>query len=269
MNRTGRLLIGSLSLAAVCLSLNAQACSVAAWSASSGAIAEGSPAPGGIARFEEICGLSVTGTGYVQDNSPTDASDTRIRLRFYVLPGAGTSDIRVLEAYADDAATTLAFTISFTNSSNSLSFTGAGGTPGAVVLAEPAKWQLVEVDWQAAGNLTYWVNADARTDTPTGSTNAGTATHVGMVRLGAPQAAGFGDWTRLTFDSYHANRTLPVGGLLVGDANGGGSINSTDATRILNEASLGGTLSIGVPDCNASGVVNSTDAVCVLNLSSL
>ena len=94
---------------------------------------------------------------------------------------------------------------------------------------------------------------------------AGSATHVGMVRLGAPQAAGFGDWTRLTFDSYQANRTLPVGPLLDADANNDLEINIFDFGFVRNEI-LGNSLATGQPDCNRDGEIDIFDFGCIRNI---
>lgn len=259
-----RFIIGCLLFVGFGFSLNASACSTDGWTSVSGSVAAGSPT--GTSRFEQLCGLAVTGTGYVQDNSPIDADDTRIRLRFYVLPVGGSGEITILRAYTTDAAGAEAFAVSFTPSTNIMTFKpfGASSVSTSALALAAARWHLVEIDWQAGTSLRFWVDAspNGSDNNPTGTAGAGTAAKVGMVRLGAPD--GLNGATRLTFDSYQANRTSPVGGLLVGDANGGGTITSADAVRVLNEVSLGGTLSTGVPDCNLNGAINSSDAVCIL-----
>ena len=53
--------------------------------------------------------------------------------------------------------------------------------------------------------------------------------------------------------------------LLVGDANGDGSVNSGDFTAVANEF-LGVSLGSGQPDCNEDGAVNSGDFTCVANI---
>lgn len=264
MRKRDCLLSGCMFAMGLGISSGAMACSTSAWDAISGAVAAGSPTT--TSRMEQLCGLAVTDTGYVQDNSPIDAEDTRIRLRFYVLVAGGaaaTTEKTLLKAYQDDGGTSPAFTISYQPSgTDKLSFNPTGGT--AVQFNAPNGWTMIEIDWQAGVGLRYWVNTSPNVtdDNPTGTTDAGTATKIGMVRLGAPD--GLGELTRVTVDSFQANRTNSIGSLYVGDANGSGTLTSGDATRILNEVSLGGTLSNGVPDCNLSGTITAGDATCVL-----
>ena len=73
----------------------------------------------------------------------------------------------------------------------------------------------------------------------------------------------------VTVDAFESHRTTNVGALIVADANGSGTVTAGDATRILNEVSLGGTLSTGQPDCNENGNITSGDATCVLNIIAL
>ncbi|MDT8409370.1 MAG: hypothetical protein RQ741_07200, partial [Wenzhouxiangellaceae bacterium] len=60
---------GALLTGALLAGQSAIACTIDNWSASTGAITAGDPV-GGIARYQGLCGLQVTGTGYVQDNNP-------------------------------------------------------------------------------------------------------------------------------------------------------------------------------------------------------
>ena len=91
---------------------------------------------------------------------------------------------------------------------------------------------------------------------------------VEAVQLGAPNGMG-GLTGEITFDAYEAHRTTNIGALTAADANDSGTVTSGDATRILNEVSLGGTLSAGQPDCNENGSITSGDATCVLNIIAL
>ena len=67
----------------------------------------------------------------------------------------------------------------------------------------------------------------------------------------------------LTFDSYEARRLSAVGALLMGDANGSGSLTIADVIALFNE--LNGTLATGQPDCNSSGGVTIADVICLFN----
>jgi len=100
-------------------------------------------------------------------------------------------------------------------------------------------------------------------DNETGSTGAGTASFVGMVRLGAPVS--FGDATKITYDSYEAHRSTPIEPLLIGDANLSGSISGFDLVVTKNEI-LNKSLATGQPDCNSSGAVSGFDLVCIKNI---
>ena len=68
------------------------ACSTAAWNpGASGAVSTNNPV-NGVPRVAGECGFKVTGSGYVQDNSPVDES--QFIGRFYFLPqldGTGTA----------------------------------------------------------------------------------------------------------------------------------------------------------------------------------
>jgi len=275
MFRKERIFYVCAMVVALGLSFNANACSVSQWDTKVGItdVDAGSPPP--IARVEKFCALAITvNETYVQDESPIDAQDTRIRLRFYVLvdvDSGDTSEVTLVDAFSDDAGSTPAFSIAYTSSgADMLSFRPAGGSP--LNVAAPTGWIFVEVDWEAGVGFKFWVNTEP-TETPSGDAGAGTATHVGMVRLGSTKATGLAangtDINKLTYDSYQANRTTAVGGLMIGDANGNGAVNSTDVSALLIETELGGALAGGVPDCNMNGIVNSTDASCILVMTEL
>ncbi len=223
------------------------------------------PPVGTTARYEKLCALEVTSTSYVQDNSPIDGSDSRIRLRFMVLISeSGSSEVVLLRAFDDDSATTEAFSISYKSTGNMLSFSAPGVASSDV--AAPAGWVEIQVDWEAGTGFRYWVNTDPNVsdDNETGSVaGAGTTTHVGMVRLGAPVA--FGDITKLTYDSYQANRTTPVQSLLDCDATGDGNVNTLDMLGMIAERfNDPRILQIGQPDCTRNGVVDTLDILATI-----
>jgi hypothetical protein len=233
----------------------ANACSTASWSDSTGAIAAGSPTA--VPRFSQLCALNVTGSGSVRDLTP---DHTRIRARFYVLSKlVGSGNVVLFRAYGSENDTVPLFEIRRNGANLQFDTTAAGGA--SVNFTAPAGWTAIEFDWTSTGNMDIWVNAASTGGTST-TVAAGTGT-VKSVRLGL--VTGLDTYSgSVVFDAYEAHSTTPVGLLLLGDANGGGTITSTDATRVLNEISVGGTLSTGQPDCNLGGSMSSADATCIL-----
>jgi len=238
---------------------SAFACSVAAWGANTGGTA-GSPLA--IPRYSELCAFEVTGQHHVQSNF---ASDTRYRVRFYVLDGlTGSGSVDIFEAYGNEAPSGPLFKVSFDGSQFTFNATAAGGT--STTVAGKNGWNVVELDWTSGGQMRFWLNADATPDiNPTGTVNAGTGT-VEAIRLGAPN--GLGTQTgKLVFDAFESHRTTPIGLLLVGDANGNSSVNIFDMIGIQNEILNPATsLAVGQPDCNENGSVNVFDMICVQNI---
>jgi hypothetical protein len=199
----------------------------------------------------------------VQSNA---ASDTKYIGRFYVFPDvSGSGEVDLLVAYAEDTATTPLFRIAYDGSNFKFDAGGAGGSNDTTPAA--SGWNLVEFEFNSDGNFSFWVNETWDFDLlsystgPTGTFAAGSGT-VEAVRLGAPNGMASQVGT-ISYDAYEAHRESQVGGLLVGDANGNGSITIADVVAVLNE--LAGTLQSGQPDCNENGGVTVADAVCLIN----
>ncbi|HMB61005.1 MAG TPA: hypothetical protein VKN35_13925 [Xanthomonadales bacterium] len=214
-------------------------------------------------RYSEFCAMQVTGDGSVRDLSP---DHDRIRARFYVLSNlSGTGNAVLFRAYADETDTTTLFEIRRNDGNLVFDTSAAGGASTSV--ASPGGWVAIEFDWDSVGGtMNFWVNADP-SGAVTGSVASGSGT-VSSARLGL--VGGLGGFSgNAIFDAYEAHSTTPVGLLLVGDANGNGTVNSTDVSAVLIETEIGGALAPGQPDCNANGVVNSTDVSCVLILTEL
>jgi hypothetical protein len=232
------------------------ACSSAAWASTEGAALADDPT-NGTPRVSGLCGLGVTATGHVIDNSP--AAETTFIGRFYVFPkplGAGTHE--VFAAYSDEAGTKL-FSITYDGVNINFDATAAAGGGSTSVAADTTHWNLVEFKWESGEQGSAWVNADALTDAASSTFASGTGS-IDQVRMGALSDVG-GD--AAYFDDYESHRSLPVGPLLAGDGNLDANVNSGDVNVIVNEF-LTSSLGIGVPDCNLDGAVNSGDVNCVV-----
>jgi hypothetical protein len=234
---------------------SAIACSTDAWASATAGTNANDP-KNDVNRLSGFCGLEVTGTGLVVDNSPT--AEATFIARFYVFPkllSAGT----LFEAYSDEAGTAL-FKVSYDGTNINIDAADAGGG-SASAAAETAKWNLIEFAWSSGEDGSLWVNADATVDPASGTFGSGTGA-VEQVKLGA--VSDFGSETAL-FDDYESHRSLPVGGLLIGDANGNGSITIADAITLFNEIGPDKILASGQPDCNISGNITIADAICLFN----
>jgi len=254
MKTATRLIALAVLLSGTFFVSSALACSTGAWASASTGTNANDPT-NDVNRVSGYCGLEVTGTGLVVDNSPT-AEATFIG-RFYVFPkllSAGT----IFAAYSDEAGTPL-FNIAYDGTNFTIDAGDAtGGT--ASFAANKSLWNLIEFSWTSGDTGSLWVNADATTD-PASATFASGTGSVDQIRLGA--VSDFGSETAL-FDDYESHRSLPVGPLLIGDANGNGSITIADAITLFNE--LKGTLAVGQPDCNINGGVTIADAICLFNI---
>lgn len=242
------------------------ACTTDGWLAGAvGAVNADNPI-NGVARIKGVCGLEVTGQGYVQDGSP-DVDDDFIG-HFYFLPqftsGSGTMDLFI--AYSDEGATTELFSVKYDGANIILDATAATGGDSVSFPADPTGWNLVEFGWHSGTTGDLWVNSDAANDEPDATFPSGTGL-VESVRLGAPN--GFdGLVGKATFDEYESRRSLLVGELPMGDSNNDGNITLTDAIGVLREARLfDAELQEGTPDCNLDGVVSLVDAVRILQAS--
>jgi hypothetical protein len=236
----------------------AWACSTDAWNGGiSGAATPASPPDA--ARVSELCGLRLTNTGYVQDNSPAHAG---FIARFYVLPqltGSGEADLFI--AYSSETPSGVLFDIAYNGTNFVFDASGTGGVGSAP--AVPG-WNLIEVEFNSGGTFSFWLNSDATTDAATGSFASSSGT-VQAIRLGLPSGRGGFTGGAVTFDAYESHATTPVGPLLIGDSNGSGAISGLDLVVIQNEI-LGFGLASGQPDCNRNGAVSGIDLVCVQNI---
>lgn len=252
----GRLLAaGALATGAMFAANGAMACTTDNWTSASNALA-GDPSAEGIARYQGLCGLEVTGTGYVEDESPNGID--RIVARFYVL-NDNTAPAKIYSGFSDNDGANEVFNVTLGDSGQvTLTDTATGAS---VSDTGSSNWLSVEIDWVrgADGSISLSVNGQAEQSTAVDNSSAA---QLSSVRLGnLDGAAG-----TVGFDSYESRRSTAVGRLLVGDANNDGSVSVFDAITVVNEAS-GGTLATGTPDCNEDGSVSTFDAICVVNVS--
>ena len=261
MKRTSAFIqtINAIGMVAFCaFSSTAFACTTDGWNGT----LTGSPvadSPANVARVSGLCGMELADEGSVMDTSPVNEST--FIARFYVKGPVSSGTPVIFEAFSDDAATASLITVTF-DGTNFVFNAGSGDSPD--VPGNPTGWNLVEISWASSTGMSYWVNADAAAeptpDDPTGSVGASGGT-VESVVLGARGTFG----GTLTFDDYVSHRSTPIGGLLAGDANNDGSINSGDIDMVVNEF-LFSNLADGVVDCNLDGAVNSGDIDCIIGI---
>ena len=251
MKNVTRLIYTSLLIAGTLSASTAMACTTDLWNGG----VEGTPvagSPTAVSRVSGLCAMELTGTGSVKDTSP--AAETTAIMRFYVFAELISGTPVIFEAFSDDGATSSLLTVSF-DGSNFVFDAGAGASA-----AVPGKsgWNLVELDWTGGTGMDYWVNADSINSARTGNISAAAGTMESVV-LGTPDTLD----GILTFDDYESHRSTPVGGLLMGDANGNGALSIADVIALFNE--LKGTLATGQPDCNTNGGISIADVICLFN----
>ncbi len=244
----------------------AQACSLAAWSSSSGAVLEGGPGDANdVPRLEGLCSMEASGVGYVQDNSPAD--EPTMIVSFYYLGSTsalkgGSADLLI--AYQDEAGATPVFTVT-ADQTNVTVTPNDGGS--AAVAATGSGWNSVTVQWTQGGAINLWVNSDAAANpmSPNGTGMSGNAAStISSARLGP--VADLGPFAAILFDRYESRRSQLVPNAIPGDANGNGSCSVGDAVSILNEFLTGNPgNNTGTPDRNLDGNVTLGDAVLTLN----
>lgn len=254
MSNMDRVIFGCLMLCGIVP--GTFACTTDGWNGgASGATNPASPPT--VSRVSEFCGLKLTNTGHVQDNSP---AHTAMIARFYVLPqltGSGDADLFI--AYSSETPSGVLFDVAYDGSN--LDFSATGG--GSASVAAAAGWNLIEISYTSGGNIQYWVNADATVDPATGSFAAGSGT-VQAVRLGLPNGLGGFSGGSVSYDAYESHASTPVGGLLIGDSNADATVNVLDYSSVQQD--ILGNLQPGQPDCNLDGLVNIFDYSCVQNV---
>jgi hypothetical protein len=241
-----------LALLSTCIlfSLSSLACTTDLWNGGT----TGAPladSPSAVSRVSGLCAMQLSAAGSVKDTSPVQEPSVFIRFYVYAQLNGGTPVI--FEAFSDDGATASLLNVTFDGTNFGFE---AGGTASGLVAGESG-WNLVEMAWTGGGTMDYWVNVDS-SETATGTVTAAAGLMESVVLGTTDTLDGM-----LTFDDYVSHRETPIGGLLAGDGNFDGDINSGDVNVVVNEF-LFNTLGNGVVDCNLDGSVNSGDVNCVV-----
>jgi hypothetical protein len=264
--KTNKLLLSvALGAASLMAATTASACALTAWSATAGTPVANQPNQSpSVARYSGVCAMQADAIGdFVTDNTP--ANEASYNVRFYVFTGThsgGSADV----FQARNTGGTNMIRVQYDGTQLTFGMNGTGTTRTAAVTAN--RWYSVELAWEASatGSLNITVQG-AGSATPiavtpiTGVNNS--SDRIDDARLGKIAGAGTGF---MNFDAFDSRRTTSPGRLLLGDANGNGSVNVGDAITIRNEA-LGGALAIGQPDANENGIVNVGDAIAARNIA--
>jgi len=233
------------------------ACTTSLWvGGETGTPLAGSPAD--VSRVTGLCAMKLSEAGSVKDTSPSVETTANIRFYVYAQLSAGTPVI--FEAFSDDGATASLLTVSFDGSN--FVFDAGNGASGNV----PGKsgWNLVELAWTGGSTMDYWVNADATSESATGSVSAAAGTMESVILGTSDSYTG-----TLTFDDYESHRTTAVGLSDICNADGIGGIDLLDALEVVDEFFAGPgnpDLAVGSPDCNLSGTVDLLDALDIVDI---
>src|SRR5690625_307321 len=248
---------------AVCtgFALNAQAqdCTVDNWDVQQG-LADSDTGTQGAnnRRYGGPCGLRVGLDGterYVGDDSPN--GETSYIARFYTfLDDVTTSDPVMIFAAGDDNDNSL-LEVSYEDGDLTLAVYGAT-TEAATFSDIGTGWHSVEVVWAAGEDTLFKVDEEG--DLVVNADTSGQSIH--YADLGNLNDA---DGGSIDFDDFDSRRSERPGRLLVGDANGDGSISASDLVAIQRELN-GLDFAAGQPDCRENGSISASDLVCVTGI---
>ena len=251
---------GALLLGAAFAGQAAMACTLDNWSSSSGAVAAGDPLNDSVARYAGLCGMEVTGAGYVQDDNPGGIDRIVARTYFW----AGNSDLaEVYAGYGDATGGSERFNVTV-DASGTVTLTDTATGQSVSQSGNSGAWNSIEIDWaQGAGTGVISLSVNGATETEnTTLSNAGA--QLQSVRLGNLNTHGGTTY----FDAYESRRSTAVGRLCNCNVNGdaGGVVNVQDVIQIVTEAG-GGTLATGTPDCSQDGAINIQDVIQIVTLA--
>jgi hypothetical protein len=260
MKTATRLIRSAVLLTAVFFVSSSLACKTLAWESAEPGSFAGDPTQG-VPRVTGFCGLEVTGTGHVVDNSPTD--ETTFIGRFYVYPKllpVGTNELFTAFSIVNDIGSDV-FEITYNGTDITIDATSAPGGGTASSPATPNEWNLVEFLWTSGGTGSLWVNSDATTDAADATFDSGTGS-IGQVRLGAVSSIGT---EKAYFDDYESHRSEPVGPSDICNADAVADVNVNDVLAVVDEI-FNSTLAIGSPDCDKSAQVDVNDILAIVDI---
>lgn len=248
-------------------SVEAQACSTAAWTSVSGNAVAGSPTA--VRRYSGRCGLSGTlpGGGYVVEstNHAAEGTTAPLQARFFVFPAVTGGNVTIFQAMDANTAGNALAEVRYDAAAQRFDFISNGQTMSTTGTAPPSRWYRVGLVYQAGQAIVPTVVGNGGTTfTFTGTATSG-GSAVEAVRLGAVSGTATGS---VFVDEYEASRAAvggssPFAAVCRGDANGDGQIGVGDAISVANE--FIGTMANGQPDCNEDGQIGVGDAICVAN----
>lgn len=277
MNRNSRTLKGLALSVAVCAMAGtgvAEACSVAAWTASNtNATNANAVQPPGAANFRYYgsCALRLDAASaplMVGDNSPAGAAETTYRARFYFFTGLTAGSAQIFRATSDDnngGSEVLSLSLA---SSGSLTFAINGATVETIAGLAANRWYAVEISY--VGGTSYSIDVRGnRTFTASEAGATAVNTGIGSHSLGLISVAGAAG--NVQFDEFEASRaTAAIGFYPRGNANidGSGAIAEQqytlfDVLDALTEFRTG-TLSAGNADAEEDGDVDLLDVLAIL-----
>lgn len=288
MNKVGFRQISSLSALALAMALSAgsaQACSIDAWTTSSGSPIAGGPLEGAagsptraVPRYMGLCGLQAAAGGNSFVAVDHGQAEDTYRARFYFYASA-TASATVMQSYSDAGATTPVITVTYNPGASTISATVPGSTLAAVPNIVPNRWYGVEVTRIVGEPASLAVRggggggvggnpAIPRQSIPlinatvNGSGNA-TGTGVRLTRVGAVG----GTTGTIAVDEFEASRGgAAIGFVLPGDANSSGTVDTGDVIAVSREAVTPGSF-LGASDCNQSGATDTGDIICVARVA--
>lgn len=260
---------GAALIAASLLAVgSAEACSVAAWSATNTTAAAGDvggPAEG-VRRYIGLCGLDADAVGkVVGENSPSNESI--YRARFYFHPEITAGSAKIFSASGDDNATGGEVIGLTYNADGTLTLLGSGAEVASVNGLTSGNWYGVEITYRAGTELSMAVrgradavNTSAAASSGIPSANIGSHT-LGFITSNGASGGGF------QLDEFEASRSgdTAIGFRNRGDAVPDGTYNLQDIIAVLREARLGAAAAaLGNADANEDGLVNLQDIIAVL-----
>ncbi|MCK7593826.1 hypothetical protein [Pseudomarimonas salicorniae] len=287
MNNVGFRQIASLGALALALGLSAgsaQACSIDAWTTSSGSPLAGGPLEGALGsatrnvpRYMGLCGLQAAAGGNSYVAVDHGQAETTYRARFYFY-ASSTAPATVMQSYSDVGASTAVITVTY-DPSGSISATVPGSTIAPITGIVANRWYGVEVTRIVGQPAVLAVRggggggvggspSQARQSIPlvnatsTGTGNA-TGNGVRVTRLGA-----VGPTTgTIAVDEFEASRgSSAIGFRLRADANTSGGVDAGDISAVAREAVSPGSF-LGAADCNESGGVDAGDIGCTARIA--